>query len=85
VYRLPEYTSNALGLSLEAQDKLVDLVDGRGMRAAGGGTRLKWANMAALLDDLRASRRSDLRFGPNVVEEIRALHFASRPEQPQVA
>jgi hypothetical protein len=70
------YTSNALGLSLEAQDKLIDLVDGRGMRAAGGGTRLRWANMAALLDDLLASRRSDLRFGPNVVEEIRSLRVS---------
>jgi hypothetical protein len=67
------YTAHALGLSLEAQDKLIDLVDGRGMLAAGGGGRLKWQNMRSLLADLSASRRYDLRFGPKVVEEIRGL------------
>ena len=67
------YTTHALGLSLEAQDKLIELVDGRGMRAAGGGGRLKWPDVGSLLVDLRANRRSDLRFGPNVAEELRRI------------
>jgi hypothetical protein len=67
------YTAHALGLSVEAQDKLIDLVDGRGMRAAGGGGRLKWPNVSSLLADLHANRRNDLRFGPNVAEELRII------------
>jgi hypothetical protein len=68
------YTAHALGLSVEAQDKLIDLVDGRGMRAAGGGGgRLKWPNVSLLFADLHANRRNDLRLGPNVAEELRAI------------
>jgi hypothetical protein len=69
------YTARALGLSLEAQDKLIELVDGRGMRAAGGGGRLKWPDVSSLLVDLHANRRNDLRFGPNVAEELRRIAF----------
>jgi hypothetical protein len=69
------YTVHALGLSLEAQEKLIELVDGRGLRAGAGGSRLKWQNMSSLLADLHASRRFDLRFGPKVVEEIRRLSW----------
>ncbi len=70
------YTTQALGLSLEAQDKLMDLVDGRGMRAAGSGARLKWPNINSLLNDLHANRRHDMQFGPNVAEELRKLPLA---------
>jgi superfamily I DNA/RNA helicase len=67
------YTARALGLSLEAQDKLIDLVDGRGLQAAGGGGRLKWRNMRSLLNDLHSTRKYDLTFGPNVAEELRKV------------
>lgn len=71
------YSSAALPLSLEAQDKLIELVDGRGMRSAGsgpgGGRRLRWPNMQDLLYDLRENRRSDTLFGPNVATELRRL------------
>jgi len=67
------YTAHALGLSPEAQDKLIELVDGRGLQAAAGGGRLKWPNMRSLLTDLCANRKYDLRFGANVAEEIRGL------------
>lgn len=72
------YTVHALGLSLEAQDKLIDLVDGRGLQASGaGGVRLKWPNLRSLLADLRSSRRYDLRFGASVAAELRGLSLAS--------
>jgi UvrD-like helicase C-terminal domain/AAA domain len=67
------YTAHALGLSPEAQEKLVDLVDGRGLLAAGGGGRLKWRDMSSMLADIRASRRYDQRFGVNVATELRGL------------
>lgn len=67
------YTADALSLSPEAQDKLIDLVDGKGLRAAGGGRRLKWPNMASVMVDLNESRRYDAQFGPNVAAEIRKV------------
>ncbi|WP_189605667.1 UvrD-helicase domain-containing protein [Mesorhizobium sp. M4B.F.Ca.ET.017.02.2.1] len=67
------YTAKGLGLSLEAQDKLIDLVDGRGLRAAGGLRRLRWQNMRSLVTDLNESRLHDLQFGPNVAAELRQL------------
>ncbi len=67
------YTVYGLGLSIEAQDKLLTLVDGRGLRAAGGVRRLKWQDMRSLIADLNESRRHDLQFGPNVAAELRQL------------
>jgi hypothetical protein len=67
------YTSHALNLSPEAQEKLTDLVDGRGMMSAGGASRLKWKNMASLLSDLHATKRHDVLFGSSVVQELRGL------------
>ena len=67
------YTTQALGLSPEAQDKLIELVDGRGLQEAGSGSRLKWRDMSSMLADIRASRRYDSRFGANVAEELRRL------------
>lgn len=67
------YTSHALNLSPEAQEKLIDLVDGRGLVSAGGAKRLKWRNMASLLSELHATRRHDILFGPSVVTELRSL------------
>lgn len=66
------YTSMALGLSVDAQEKLVELVDGRGGRAAGSGRRLRWQNIGSLASDLQESRRNDMLFGPKVAEELRA-------------
>lgn len=65
------YTSHALDLTLEAQEKLEELVDGKGGRVAGSGKRLRWPTVGALRDDLRASRRNDQVLGPRVAEELR--------------
>jgi hypothetical protein len=66
------HTSEALRLSVEAQDKLAELVDGRGLQAASSGRRLKWPTMALLSRDLQESRRHDRLFGPNVADELRS-------------
>ena len=65
------YTPNALGLSSESQDKLAELVDGRGLSRAGGGRRLKWPTVASLVRDLHQSRAHDTLVGPNVADELR--------------
>ena len=78
------YTAQALGLSPEAQDRLVDLVDGRGtMRAAirgmwSGGRRLKWVNMRSIMEDLRSGPRNDPQVGPAIAKELRKLSSAIR-------
>lgn len=66
------YTMAAVGMSNEAQEKLVEVVDGMGMTAAGSARRIRWANMGALAADLRASKRQDALLGPKIAEEVRA-------------
>lgn len=68
----PEYlhTDHALGLSVEAQEKLAELVDGRGAVSVTG-KRLRWKSMSAVASDLHRNRRSDLLFGPRVSDELR--------------
>jgi len=64
------YTPHALGLSLDAQEKLVSLVDGTGLRSSRG-HRLNWRSMAKLLEDLQSSRTHDVALGPKVADELR--------------
>jgi hypothetical protein len=45
------FTPYARGLEVDLQEKLEDLVDGRGMLQAGTQRRLKWRNIGGLLDD----------------------------------
>jgi hypothetical protein len=68
------YTVRALGLSPDAQDKLIDLVDGKGARTsiASGGRRLRWATIHDLALDLNSSRLYDTLVGPKVADELRA-------------
>jgi len=65
------YTSWALGLSPEAQEKIIDLVDGFGSIRKGG--RVKWKDMASLRYDLDLSPRVKQLFGSRVQQEVRDL------------
>jgi len=71
------YTSDALGLSPDTQEKLADLVDGKGLIRGGSGRRLKWATVGSLLSDLNDSRMQDGLLGSNVADEVRGkiLHL----------
>ncbi|EYD75315.1 Superfamily I DNA and RNA helicase-like protein [Rubellimicrobium mesophilum DSM 19309] len=64
------YTSLGLGLSVETQQKLLEIVDGQG--SLRGKVRLKWRTVGALLNDLHQSRRSDVIVGPVVAAELRS-------------
>jgi hypothetical protein len=66
------YTSDALGLSPDAQEKLAELVDGKGLIRGGSGRRLKWATMGSLLADLNESRMQDGLLGPHIADEVRS-------------
>jgi UvrD-like helicase C-terminal domain/UvrD/REP helicase N-terminal domain len=63
------YTPHARGLSLEAIRKIDELVDGVGLIR--NQTRVKWRNMATLLEDLEKPGRTQLIFGPVVQKEVR--------------
>ena len=63
------YTGLALGLSHEAQQKLCELVDGRGMIR--GRTRVKWKTIGDLGKDLESDPRTRAMFGPVTSKEIR--------------
>lgn len=67
------YTSFAQGLSIEAQQKLMEVVDGRGLIRAGSGRRVKWPNVGSLLTDMQRSRMHDTLLGPTVAAELRTL------------
>lgn len=64
------FTSHALGLSNEAQEKLVALIDGRGAQDSRG-RRIRWRSIGALAEDFGRNRQSDSYFGLKVSEEIR--------------
>ena len=63
------YTGFALGLSHEAQQKLCELVDGRGMTM--GRIRMKWKTIGDLGKDLELDPRTRAMFGPVTSKEIR--------------
>jgi hypothetical protein len=62
------FTQMAHGLSLEAQEKLDELVDGRGL--ARGSQRIKWRNLADLANDLEKSPAARASFGSKTALEI---------------
>ena len=64
------YTSHALGLSLEAQEKVADVVDGVGLRSSRG-HRLKWRSVSTLLSDLQDGRMHDVALGTKIADELR--------------
>jgi hypothetical protein len=67
------YSGYAIGLSLEAQQKLIDLVDGRGAIRGGTQQKLRWENVGALIEDLIKNRSYDRTVGPVVAKELREL------------
>jgi hypothetical protein len=62
------FTPMAYGLSLEAQEKLDELVDGRGL--VRGTQRVKWRNLADLATDLENSPVARASFGSRTALEI---------------
>ena len=67
------YTSWALGLSPEAQEKILELVDGIGMTSRAKSGRVKWKDMATLRHDLNISPHAKQLFGSRVQLEVREL------------
>lgn len=64
------HTEHALGLAVETQTKLAELVDGRGA-VSSTGKRVRWKTLTDLAADLGRSRRHDLTFGPKMADEVR--------------
>jgi hypothetical protein len=73
------YTDHAIGLSSEAQQKLQELVDGRGA-VAPSGKRLRWRSLSTLAADLGRNSMQDKLFGSKTVDEVRASLAAAMPD-----
>jgi hypothetical protein len=58
------FTPYARGLEVELQEKLEELVDGRGMLQARTQRRIKWKNIGALIDDLDSGGGGGSVLGP---------------------
>jgi hypothetical protein len=58
------FTPYARGLEVEFQERLEEIVDGRGLTQAGTQRRIKWKNVGALVADLESRGNSRLVLGP---------------------
>jgi AAA domain/UvrD-like helicase C-terminal domain len=58
------FTPYARGLEVELQERLEEIVDGRGLIQAGTQRRVKWKNVGALIDDLESRGNSRSTLGP---------------------
>jgi hypothetical protein len=58
------FTPYARGLEVELQEKLEEIVDGRGLTRAGTQRRVRWKNIGALVNDLERRGNSRLVLGP---------------------
>ena len=72
------FTNHAIGLSVDAQQKLLELVDGRGALNVTG-KRVRWATLGDLAKDFGRSKQHDNYFGPKLSEEIRENIAAAFP------
>ena len=64
------YTKAALGLSVDQQNKLVELVDGRGLWSSSKKEYVKWRDIRDLAKDLTISPQSRSVVGPLLYEKI---------------
>lgn len=65
------FTKTAMKLSVEAQDKLITLVDGKGARAAGGRGKTKWRSVGDAVGSIQHDPNVRRLFGPQVSIELR--------------
>ncbi|WP_170755607.1 3'-5' exonuclease [Ruegeria lacuscaerulensis] len=65
------FTKHAMGLSNETIDKLIELVDGKGLRAAGGRGSLKWRSVRNAIMAVESEANARRVFGPQVSKELR--------------
>jgi superfamily I DNA/RNA helicase len=64
------YSEHSLGLSVEHQEKLIDLVDGRGMYSASRKVNTRWKDMRNLMRDLEIDPKVRLMIGPILTEKL---------------
>ena len=67
------YTLVSLGLSVEQQSKIIDLVDGRGMFSSSRKMNIKWRDMRGLISDLRDNPNTKSLLGNQLSEQLTKL------------
>jgi hypothetical protein len=66
------YTPTAIGLTVEQQSKLIELVDGRGMFSSSQKINVKWRDMRALISDMTNPNTKSL-LGPQLTMHLNHL------------
>ena len=64
------YTPEALGLSVEHQNKLIDLVDGRGMYSSSKKINVKWRDIRSLFNDVVNDANVRALLGQSLTEHL---------------
>jgi len=64
------YTPHGLGLTVEQQTKLVELVDGRGMYSSQRKMNVKWRDMRSLINDLEVDANSRSLIGQAITQQL---------------
>ena len=64
------YTSGSRGLSVEHQNKIIELVDGRGMYSSSGKINVKWKDIRNLINDLNTNPNVKSLIGNQLAEYL---------------
>jgi hypothetical protein len=64
------YTSGSRGLSVEHQNKIIDLVDGRGMYSSSRKINVKWKDIRNLINDLKTNPNVKSLIGNQLAEHL---------------
>lgn len=67
------YTGHSMGLSVEHQNKIIDLVNGRGLYASSKRMNTQWKDMRKLIDDLECDPNVRALIGPALTDRLREL------------
>ena len=62
-----------MGLSVEHQNKIIDLVNGRGLYASSKRMNTQWKDMRKLIDDLECDPNVRALIGPALTDRLREL------------
>jgi hypothetical protein len=64
------YSEYAIGMTVEQQDRLINLVDGKGLFSSEKRARIKWRDMRSLLDDIPNDPNSRMVVGQTLLKTL---------------
>ena len=67
------YSEYAIGMTVEQQDRLINLVDGKGLFSSEKRARIKWKDMRSLLNDIKHDANSRMAIGQALLKTLSKL------------